>query len=183
MRRAKWIERKFTFDFPEGWLPNILERLRGTPARINEIAFSLSEDTTNYKPNDKWSIKENIGHLGDIEELHEGRIDDLISRKQTLRAADISNAKTSSANHNAKTLQQLLNEFSKKRKQFISRLEQLDDKTQSFKSLHPRLQVMMRPVDIAFFTAEHDDHHLADIREILLTLQKEKNNTSSGKET
>jgi len=25
----------------------------------------------------------------------------------------------------------------------------------------------MRPVDMAFFTAEHDDHHLASIREIM----------------
>lgn len=30
MQRTKWTERKFTFDFPEGWLSNILERLRGT---------------------------------------------------------------------------------------------------------------------------------------------------------
>ena len=53
---------------------------------------------------------------------------------------------------------------------FISQLIKLDDETQNFQSMHPRLQVMMKPVDMAFFTAEHDDHHLATVREILSTL-------------
>jgi len=84
-----------------------------------------------------------------------------------LRAADMKNIKTNEANHNSKTLNELLNYFSGRRKQFIERLEKLDDATQVFKSIHPRLQTPMRPVDVAFFTAEHDDHHLADIRGIL----------------
>jgi hypothetical protein len=172
MQRTKWTVRKFSFDFPEGWLPDILERLRGTSARISEITSSLADEETEYKPFGKWSIKENIGHLSDLEELHDGRIDDFIAGKQTLRAADMSNEKTSAANHNKKTIQQLLHDFSNKRKQVIERLEKLGDETQSFKSLHPRLQVMMRPVDIAFFTAEHDDHHLADIREIVVHFGK-----------
>ena len=32
---------------------------------------------------------------------------------------------------------------------------------------HPRLGTPMRLIDIAFFTAEHDDHHLARITELL----------------
>ncbi len=174
MQRTKWTERKFTFDFSEGWLPNILERLSGTPARLREMVSSVSNDEASLKPNDKWSIKENIGHLSDLEELHDGRIDDFLSRKTELRAADMKNAKTFNANHNAKSIEELLEDFSNVRKQFVKRFEKLDDETLLFKSLHPRLQVMMRPVDIAFFTAEHDDHHLADIRVILKTLQQKK---------
>jgi hypothetical protein len=34
-------------------------------------------------------------------------------------------------------------------------------------SLHPRLKVMMTPVDLAWFDAEHDDHHLVKINIIL----------------
>lgn len=34
-------------------------------------------------------------------------------------------------------------------------------------SLHPRLKMMMNPVDLAMFDAEHDDHHLVKINEIL----------------
>jgi hypothetical protein len=166
MQRTKWTDRKFSFDFPDGWLPNILERLRGTSARIKDITSSLSEEESIYKPNGKWSIKEHIGHLADLESLHEGRIDDFLARKQNLRAADMSNAKTNAANHNAKSITELVNNFTEFRNQFIVRLEKLDDETQKFESLHPRLQVMMRPIDVAFFTAEHDDHHLASMREI-----------------
>jgi hypothetical protein len=31
-------------------------------------------------------------------------------------------------------------------------------------ALHPRLKIPMRIVDLAYFVAEHDDHHLATIR-------------------
>lgn len=172
MQRTKWAERKFTFDFPEGWLSNILERLCGTAARIREISSMVSEEEAAMKPNGKWSIKENIGHLSDLEELHEGRIDDFLERKTTLRAADMKNAKTYEANHNSKTADQLLNEFAAKRQRFVSKLEMLDDETLQFRSLHPRLQEPMRPVDVAYFTAEHDDHHLADMRDILHHLKK-----------
>ena len=167
MQRTKWTERKFTFDFPEGWIFNIIERLRGTPARLEWITAGLGESKLTYKPEGKWSIKEEIGHLSDLEEIHEGRINDFLVRKEILRAADMTNAKTASANHNQKSLDELLNEFSEKREKFTERLSLLDDYTLYFKSMHPRLQVLMRPVDMAFFTAEHDDHHLASIRNII----------------
>ena len=167
MQRTKWTERKFTFDFPEGWIFNIVERLRGTPARLEWITAPLGESKLTFQPEGKWSIKEEIGHLSDLEELHEGRINDFLVRKETLRAADMTNAKTVSANHNQRTLNDLLNEFSDKRKKFTERLSMLDDDTLLFKSMHPRLQVPMRPVDMAFFTAEHDDHHIASIRNII----------------
>ncbi len=34
-------------------------------------------------------------------------------------------------------------------------------------SLHPRLNVQMRVVDMAYFVAEHDDHHICKIMEIV----------------
>jgi len=120
----------------------------------------------------KWSIKENIGHLLDLEELHEGRIDDFIGRKEVLRAADMSNARTYAASHNNTSTQELLKQFGIRRALFVKRLRELDDETQQYKSLHPRLREMMRPVDMAFFTAEHDDHHLASIREIIVAKTK-----------
>lgn len=172
MQRAKWTDRKFTFDFPEGWLADILERLRGTEIRIIYLVNGIPEEDLEFKPNGKWSIKEHIGHLTELEDLHEGRINDFLDRKETLRAADMQNIKTNEAKHNSKPLEELLSRFFVKRKQFVERLETLDDATQVYRAIHPRLQVPMRPVDVAFFTAEHDDHHLADIREIVKEIKR-----------
>lgn len=136
-----------------------------------DMTKGLSDEQLSFQPGGKWSIKEHIGHLSDLEELHEGRIDDFIARKEVLRAADMTNAKTYEANHNAKEFSGLINEFKEKRDHYVSYIAQLNEETQTFKSMHPRLQTMVRPVDIAYFTAEHDDHHLADIRLIISELK------------
>jgi len=167
MERTKWTERKFAFDFPEGWLANILERLRGTGIRMEEMTVGISNSQMEMRPGDKWSIKEHIGHLADLEELHIGRLDDFENGKEMLRPADMSNAKTNAANHNQKSREALLEDFRLKRAVLVLRFEKLDDKIQLMKSMHPRLQTFMRPVDVAFFAAEHDDHHLASMRKLL----------------
>jgi len=172
MLRTKWIERTFTFDFPEGWIYNIIERLRGTGPRLHDIISSLSDDQLGYTPGGKWSIKEHIGHLYDLEELHSGRVADFIELKKELRPADITNEKTKKALYNSRNAADLVTLFANAREELISQLESLDDDTLLFKSLHPRLKTSMRPIDLAYFTAEHDDHHLASIREITIVLNR-----------
>ena len=167
MQRTKWTERVFTFNIPEGWIYNILERLRGTIPRLQEMSDGLDENKLSSKDGGKWSIKEHIGHLSDLEDLHIGRLDDFIGRKNPLRAADMANARTEESRHNDRKLEELLLTFNNKRQLLIEKLRALDDVTQSTSSLHPRLKVEVKPVDIAFFTAEHDDHHLASIRELI----------------
>lgn len=167
MQRTKWVERKFNFDFPVGLFPAVLERLRGTSARLKEMTTGLSEKDAEIKTGDKWSIKEQIGHLGDLESLHDGRIDDFIAHKENLRAWDTTNSQTNNANHNNSTIKALIENFSNKRNLFVSRLEKLTDDIHDVQALHPRLKVLMRPIDMAYFTAEHDDHHLASIRELM----------------
>lgn len=176
INRTKWTERKFNHDLPEGWLLNVLERLHGTAPRIKHLISGLSEEQSGAKTENSWSLKEHIGHLSDLEELHEGRIDDFIACKEVLRAADMSNQKTHKADHNARIAEDLLAEFETKRKAFIDRLSKLDSKTQSFRSLHPRLKLTMKPVDMAFFTAEHDDHHLATMRQLVLSMNRSEKN-------
>jgi DinB family protein len=167
MQRTKWVDRKFTFDHPTGWLPDIIERLRGTEPRLRAMTASLSEEALARKPDGSWSIKEHIGHLGDLEALHEGRIDELEARKDALQPADMTNARTNEAHHNEQPLEQLHERFATLRNHLIMRLEQLDDSTQEWAAMHPRLGVRMRPIDVAYFTAEHDDHHLATIRSLI----------------
>lgn len=167
MERLPWLERKFHFDVPPGWLQNICARLTGTEARLRHLRNDLSDENARLKPAGKWSIKEHIGHLHDLELLHLKRLEDFAGHHADLSVWDTTNSATEKANHNETTIDALINAFSLKREEFITRLKSLDDHTQHFKSLHPRLKIMMKPVDMATFIAEHDDHHLASIHEIL----------------
>ena len=162
-----WVERKFNFDMPVGIFPCILERIIGTPARIEEMVTGLSEELLRKKINGKWSIKEQVGHLADLDELHDGRLEDFYEGKETLRAADMNNRKTEEGNHNATPLENLLMEFRDKRMQFVSRLKNIEEQQLSITSIHPRLKTAMRLVDMILFIADHDDHHLAKIRWIM----------------
>ncbi len=47
--KLPWIERKFVFELPPAMFPNVLERLRGTPARVEERVASLSPDQLRHK--------------------------------------------------------------------------------------------------------------------------------------
>ncbi len=111
MKRTKWVDRKFNLGIPEGWLPNVIARLSGITIRLKDLTSKLSEESLSLQLNEHWSIKEHIGHLIDLEDLHIGRVTDFVNRKQTLRAADMSNKQTYSANHNEKSISQLINEF------------------------------------------------------------------------
>jgi hypothetical protein len=53
-------------------LSALAERLRGTPARIEEIVGTLSPAIAVLKPLNKWSSREEIGLLSDLELLWYG---------------------------------------------------------------------------------------------------------------
>lgn len=167
IKQTQWVERKFEFNFPVGLFPVIIERLRGTLPRIEAITKNATEGVLNQKNDGKWSVKEQIGHLYDLEELWYGRVEDFLSGQQVLRAADMSNAKTQNANHNKNSIGELLQQFSVARNKLIDKVKHMDERTAALTSLHPRLQIPMRLIDSLFFIAEHDDHHLAKIRESL----------------
>ena len=163
VKQTPWVERKFEFDHPVGLFPCVIARLRGTPSRLEEIAESLPAEVLTASIDGGWSIKEVIGHLDDLEELHNGRLDDFLSGAEVLRAADMTNRKTNEAGHNQRDIKELLLSFRETRLGFVRRLEELDEKTVARTSLHPRLNKPMRLIDMALFVAEHDDHHVAAI--------------------
>lgn len=165
--QTPWIERKFEFKFPVGLFPVIVERLRGTLLQLELIVKNIPDEKLSFKKDGKWSVKELIGHLCDLEELWSGRIDDFLERKQTLRAADMSNARTTAAGHNAKPVDELLKQFRDARNRLIDRVSNFDEATASLTALHPRLQTPMRLIDSLFFVAEHDDHELTKIRKLI----------------
>jgi uncharacterized damage-inducible protein DinB len=165
--RLLWFERKFTLDLPLGMYPNVVERVRGTPARLEDRLLSLPRELLTQRTNNNWSIQEQAGHLLDLGTLDLSRLDDYESGLETLRPADLGNRKTHEANHNANSIEQLLAEFRAERGEFVRRLDDLDDAFVARTAIHPRLKLPMRVIDFIFFIAEHDDHHLARITDLM----------------
>ena len=164
--RIKWTDRRFNFDFPAGIYPEMIERVRGTPARLEELFAGLPPETLTAQVDGRWSMQENAGHLFDLESLVSQRIDEYLAGNTALHAADMSNRKTYDASHNDVPVDTILKAFRTARQEIVDRLESFEAEIFERSALHPRLNVPMRLVDMLFFQAEHDDYHLARISEL-----------------
>jgi uncharacterized damage-inducible protein DinB len=162
-----WFERKFEFSFPVELHPNLQARLRGTPARVEEMLRGQSHEALATKPEQKWSAQEHAGHLLDLEPLWLARVDDYVAGSAQLAATDLQNRKTDAANYNSRPLEQILADFRAARERLLKLVDELDASLFSRAIPHPRLQTPMRLVDHLYFVAEHDDHHLARMWELL----------------
>jgi len=162
-----WFERQFAFSFPVEVWPNVCARLRGTSARLEETLRGRPRESLAKKPNGKWSAQEHAGHLLDLEALWLTRVEDYVAANQQFTAADLQNRKTDEAHHNTRPLEEVLTEFRAARGKLLARLEELDPPLFARPIPHPRLKTPMRLVDHLYFVAEHDDHHLARIWELL----------------
>jgi hypothetical protein len=162
-----WFERKFEFAFPAELYPNLCVRLRGSPARLEEIVRASTHERLVRKPEKKWSAQEHAGHLLDLEPLWMARVDDYIAGAAELATADLNNRKTDEAQHNQRRLEEILTGFRNARLQLVDRAGGLDAALFGRSIPHPRLKKPFRLVDHLYFVAEHDDHHLARIWELL----------------
>ena len=167
IKTIAWFERQFSFELPVWMYPNIVERLRGTPARLEDRVGSLPAEILTRREGEAWSIQEHAGHLLDLGSLDLARLDDYEAGRESLSPADLKNRKTYEANHNANSIGTILNSFRAERAEFVRRLEAFDEEFASRAAIHPRLKTQMRVLDFAFFMAEHDDHHMARITELI----------------
>ncbi len=162
-----WFDRKFSFDL-QGWMfPGLVERLRGAPARLEDRLLGLERAKLIEQHGEQWSIQENVGHLCDLESLWFGRLQDIKDGLETMRPADLTNRKTHQADHNQDDVARLLISFRAVREKFVAELDDLDENVIEKFALHPRLNTPMRILDLVFFVAEHDDHHLAGITQLI----------------
>jgi len=166
MTRERWFERSFDFTLPIARFSSLVERLRGTPARLEERTRDLPAPMLTAIHDGRWSIQENIGHLVDLEPLWLRRASQIFAGDTELAPTDLTNRRTHEADHNARRLGDLLAEFRDLRGQFLLLLLTADAAVLQRTALHPRLRTPMRLIDLAFFVAEHDDHHLATISEL-----------------
>lgn len=163
----RWFERRFDFPVPVELLPNICVRLRGTPARLEELVGETAPEALVARKDGGWSAQENAGHLADLEPLWMARLEDFRSNHTKLTVADLQNRKTHESDHNSRSLSDILKSFRQLRTQFLTTIDQLQDEELARELPHPRLHVPMRVADHLYFVAEHDDHHLARIWDLI----------------
>lgn len=164
---GQWFERQFDFRHLEGTATILLERLRFTPLRLSERIKWMSRNQLTAKPQNRWSIQENVGHLLDLEPLWIGRIEDMTRNLKTMRSADLENTRTHQAAHNEMSIDTLIGNFTARRNELLTALELNLPAAETLSANHPRLKKPMRMIDLMYFVAEHDDHHLATITFIL----------------
>ncbi|MFL5739823.1 MAG: DinB family protein [Flavisolibacter sp.] len=166
IQQTPWIQRQFNFNFPVGLFPVIFSRLEGSIFRIHTILLNADEEKSSHN-SAGWSVKQHVGHLYDLEELWWKRLADFEANKAMLTVADMSNAKTNEAGHNEKTLEQLLHLFTVERQKMLETIYSIDEEMLQRTSVHPRLNQPMRLIDALYFIAEHDDHHIAVVSNLL----------------
>lgn len=143
-------------------------RLRSTPAKLEEMVRVANREHLVKKPHtEKWSAQEHAGHLLDLEPLWLARVEDYFNHASELTAADLNNRKTYEAKHNQQPVEIIISEFQNARSRLLSRVERPNSAILSYAIPHPRLKTPMRLIDHLYFVAEHDDHHLTTIRELL----------------
>jgi hypothetical protein len=166
MEKLRWFERSFVFGLPVGMLPFYLERLEGTIVRIEQKVAKIPEEILSNQLDGKWSVKQNIGHLAEVDEIALKRIDE-IRRGQEVMSPAVFEPK---ADYNSQRVKEVVEFFRKNRIANLDKYKTLVKQDFETTSMHPRLKMKMSVVDLALFDAEHDDHHLVRINEILNTL-------------
>jgi hypothetical protein len=163
----EWLKYDWKFDYQIGMYWAFCARLAGTPARVEDLLRGLPEDKLRHKPLGKWSLKEQAGHLWTIEDFWQTRFEQYRRGETRLEAADMSNRKTDEGGFNEKTVGEILGAFRKARARTMELLDGLTLQDASRVAEHPRLEMKIRLIDHCHFVAEHDDHHLAVMRNML----------------
>lgn len=166
MKKTEWFKRKFELNLDPGNFPGILERLSGTPARLDEKVKIIPHKILTVQEDNKWSIQENAGHLEDLEPLWLQRMRDILEGREYMSLPDSGEGAGSRRSHNAIPIFEILKNFRIRRAQFVLALSAVSSEDLMKSALHPRLQTPMRLLDLAYFIAEHDDHHLAQMTEL-----------------
>lgn len=164
--RPTWAQRKFAFVHPPWMLADFVERLRGVVPRLRPLLEGLPESDAHREIEGKWSVAQNIGHLADVEELWQERLEDLRQGKEAYTAAVGARFQELAKRHQERPVETILAELEDRRSQLVDALARAPAELQEAAAFHERLQVPMRLVDCAQFYAEHDDHHLLRIRTI-----------------
>ncbi len=102
-----------------------------------------------------------------VERLWRVRLAEYLRGAAALTAADMENRASRDSEFNERPLDGIVASFRAARGDLLTTLDALTLDDAARTAHHPRLGVPMRLVDLCFFAAEHDDHHLAAIHSML----------------
>src|SRR5882724_2247758 len=148
-----WFERNLKFGYSKEMLPFFVERLEGAIIRTEQKVKGIDDNILSQKPNGKWSVKENIGHLAEVDEIANRRIDEMIAGIPVMSPAVFE-----PQDYSSWPIIKVLEFFKTTRLSNIKKYRSIKESELLKSSQHPRLKVMMTPIDLAWFDAEHDDH-------------------------
>lgn len=145
-------------------LADFVERLRGLVPRLGPLVAGLPAAAAYAQHEGRWSIAQNIGHLSDVEDLWQERLEDLRRGRTVYTPADPARFQAAAARHQDRPLPEIIGDLDTRRSRLVDAMAAAPAFLQEAAAFHERLQTPMRLVDCAQFYAEHDDHHLLRIR-------------------
>lgn len=168
--RPRWADRTFRFGHPTWMVLEFAERLWGTVPRLRALLEDVPNELMTHQVEGAWSMLQNAGHLGDVEELWLQRVEDLRAGRAAHSPARPDRFADLARGHQERTLDQTLQYVSERRAPFLEILVNADEALRAATAFHERLGTSMNLVDMAQFAAEHDDHHISRIRALRATL-------------
>ncbi len=167
MQQINWFERRFEFHTSVASFGSLTERMAEAPSLFEKRISGISEKTCQNKPEEKWSVKEHLGHLSVLEPVWRLRFQDIREERTVMEGADLTNRATHKADFNSRSLEVLCSLFQSERKKTLDLLSGFSQIDLQKTSTHPRLKQRMNCCDLMLFVAEHDLHHLNQINNLL----------------
>ncbi len=167
MNPVPWSQRTMEYGRSLDELPVLLERVQGTAARLSTLLAHQPSERLLHRLNGKWSAMEHLGHLLTLQDRFDPRVDDFQQRRTRLCNISLHDQEPIVQGHRSRMLGDVLEEFRLKRLEFAKRVERLHRRSLEHVAYHPCQDRTMRPMDMLYWIAEHDDHHLASVRALL----------------
>jgi uncharacterized damage-inducible protein DinB len=146
---------KYVALVPSG---DFLEILQQQQRELARLLAPLTEQQAEfrYAPG-KWSIKETVGHISDAERIFAYRLLRIARGDQTPLASFEQDGYIQTGNFSARTLSDLLEEFSTVRSASMSLVRSLDDAAWLRRGTASQKEVSV--LALAFIIAGHERHH------------------------
>lgn len=167
MRLTPWSERSLPFGKGADELPVLVERALGTPARAAFLTLHEPAERLSLRISGSWSVKEHIAHLLYLDECMDGRVEDFMARRIILSPIDLADQDRVLSVQRDRPMGDMLEEFRLRRSYLMERVVAMDPGAMRHRAQHPCRDMAMSAVDMVMYLAEHDDHHLAQMRGIL----------------